>query len=537
MGLLAILLVATAIRLPPLPTKGISFIDEASHLLEGRFIASVATAALGLLGVSWPLATDPEFASIPGQEFPTRWGPLRGEPPLTGRPLHTALLGFAMLVLSERPLAGQMVAAMLGIATVALTFSIGKRLYGPPVGLVAAAALAVSGWHAVYSTQALAESDSLFLAALALRLYLAGFRHRLAWAGFALGCSFLTNPRMWPLLPLLFCAESVSQNASLSTRLATALRLAGGFFVAVLAVAALDQLSVLASGQSVLGNYVHNQLDNVGWWIFFLLGRSDLLGIAPQPRPALVDQLAFYPYFTWNWEGLLWTTLLLAGLAGAFAVRRSRDRVLLVIFLGSLATQTFLTSISARYFVMLALPGALLVGRTVLMAPARLRSLVAGALMLLLILEGTPRATALAGVSSGYREAAALVVHQTGGKHLSNQPPNTAFYTGSANVRWLHEDLDEVRRSVAEGYYLALVALRPSLGSAVPWGEQLEARGLRPLAVLANPYGGSLQNLGEQHTISLFDRLRDRSQSGSRQILVYDLRLLLEGTLRQPVAP
>lgn len=79
-----------------------------------------------------------------------------------------------MLVLSERPLAGQMVAALLGIATVALTFSIGKRLYGPAVGLVAAAALAVSGWHAVYSTQALAESDSLFLAAPALRLYLAG---------------------------------------------------------------------------------------------------------------------------------------------------------------------------------------------------------------------------------------------------------------------------------------------------------------------------------------------------------------------------
>ncbi len=154
LGMMLVLLVAAAIRLPGLPMKDISFIDEGSQLQEGRFLASVAAAALGRLGIPWQPGGDPEFASVEGLQFPTRWGELRGEPLLSARLLHSAFLGLAMLLLGERPLAGQMVSALSGIATVALAFSIGRRLYGPAVGLAAAAALAVSGWHAIYSTQA-----------------------------------------------------------------------------------------------------------------------------------------------------------------------------------------------------------------------------------------------------------------------------------------------------------------------------------------------------------------------------------------------
>ncbi len=524
--MLVILLVAAAIRLPPLATKGVSFVDEGFQLQEGRFLASVAIAALDTVGLPWPAGPDPQFAGTEGLETPTRWGPLRGHPPLSGRPLHTALMGLAMLLAGERPPAGQLVSALLGIATIAMVFSIARRLYGSPAALVAAAALAVSGWHAIYSTQALAESDALFAAATALWLLLRHHRQRLLWTGLALGVTFLTNPRSWVLVPIILLVEALGRWPISLRSLAT---YAGGFLLPLALADLLSRVGLLAGAPLLFGNYFLDRSASMGRWISFLAGNAQAFG-PPPPRASLIDQISFYPFLTWAWDAPLLAGLLCLGLAGVVWRRRRADLPVLVIFLGAFVAQTFLTSIAARFFLLLALPAALLAGRSLLWVSPGRRGLCAGLLLAVLLLEGIPRSSGLAAVSSGYREAAALVVRQTGGKHLSNQSANTGFYTGLANARWLDDDLEKVRRDVAEGYYLAVVALRPGLATAVPWGDLPEARRLEPVAVIPNPYGASLQQRMEVTFIPLSERLKDVSRvSGS--IFIYDLRPLATGML------
>jgi len=355
-------------------------------------------------------------------------------------------------------------------------------------------------------------------------------RQRLLLTGLALGYGFLANPRSWTLLPVLFLADSVARSTSPKDRLRAVAQLGAGFAPPVLAIAALDQLTVLMAGTSLFSNYLPNQLGFLVWGSLFLAGRYDLIGMSPQPRAPLPEQLAFYPYLTWEWEGPARAVLLLLGLAIALIRHRAADRLVLVLFVGLFLAQTFLTSISARYFLTLALPLSMLLGRIVLWVPQPRRSLAAGALTLLLLAEGVTRSGGLASVSSGYGEAAAFVVHHSGGKHFSNQRHNTAFYTGIANARWLDEDLDEIKRGITEGYHLAVVALRPDLDSAVPWAQRLDPPDREPIATIANPYGASLQNLMEQHSVPLSDRLRNRSQSSSEVILIYDLRPLLLAT-------
>ncbi len=527
LGMLAILLVAAAIRLPPLPTKDISFADEGSHLQEGRLLASLGAAALNGVGLAWPVGGDPAFAPVPRLEWPTRWGPLRGEPLLSVRPGHSALVGLAMLLAGERPLAGQLASALLGVATVAMVFAIGRRLYGPPAGLLAAGALALSGWHALYSTQALSEVDSLFFAALSLWLYLGAHRHRLLWTGLALGAAFLTNPRLWILAPFPLLADWLCRRAAPSGRLPQWGSYTGGFLAPLALAAAVDELSIFIAGTSLFGNYLHATFSTVAMHVQYLVGSSDLGTTAVVPRASLPERLSIYPYLTWAWDGVLLTGLTALGLFSALWHRRPTDRLMLLLFAGAFLGQTFLTPTAARFFLMLALPAALLVGRSLLWLPASRRHLGAAVLLALLTVEGIPRAASLASVSSGYRGAAAFVVQESGGKHLSNQPSITGFYTGQANARWLSEDLEAVQRDVAEGYYLAVVALRPGLSAAAPWGERPEVQQLLPIARVPNPYGDTLQNLVEAITIPLSHRLNARPHSSGAEILVYDLRPLL----------
>ncbi len=524
-------------RLPPLPAKDISFIDEGSLLQESRFIASAASSVIGRAGLQWPAGSDPLFLHVPDAEWPTRWGSVRGESPVTLRPVHTILVALAMLVAGERPVAGQMVSAFLGIASVAMAFAIGRRLFGLPAALLAAAALAVSGWHAIYSTQALAESDSLLFVTIAVWLFIRKPERRLLWTGVALGVAFLANARMWVVLPLLGAADILLRRPSRSNLLATGRQFLGGFAIPVALVIAITQLASIAVQNAPHRQYLARQIETVFKWSLYLFGNPEpLWGTPALTQAPLVDGLSLYPFLTWAWDGPLLVTLLGIGLLGALWRRQPADLLVAGLFIGGYLAQTVLTSNSARFFAVLALPAALLAGRSILLLPRRWHAPATAALLVALLLEGTPRAASLASVPSGYRAAAAFVVQHSGGKHLSNQPPNTGFYTGAANARWLFEDFDDVRRSVAEGYYLAVVALRPALSAAVPWGDRPEVAMLQPLARFPNPYGDSLQSIMEQHTIAPSSRLRDRWQSSNPEILVYDLRPLLPFLARELTA-
>ena len=141
-----ILIAAGAIRLWGLSDRGLYYYDEGRNHLE-------ATATLALLTGRPGVA---EYIQI-----------------RDGRPaanLSTA----ALLAVHDSPDAILYLAAAWGTVTVWLVASIAARLWGPREGLIAAAALAVSPYHAVYSRCGLVDAALAALAAAALLALLRG---------------------------------------------------------------------------------------------------------------------------------------------------------------------------------------------------------------------------------------------------------------------------------------------------------------------------------------------------------------------------
>ncbi|HEX8967777.1 MAG TPA: hypothetical protein VF937_07860, partial [Chloroflexota bacterium] len=133
---LAVLALAAIVRLWGLGGQPIVYFDSGVYLGEGAFLASAArhaAAALGEPGSANPL--DRIAAS-------TRDG-IDGHPPDIAKPGHAILLAVSFLLLGKTALAAGLVSALAGIGTVAATYAIGMRGWGPRVALPAAALLAI----------------------------------------------------------------------------------------------------------------------------------------------------------------------------------------------------------------------------------------------------------------------------------------------------------------------------------------------------------------------------------------------------------
>jgi hypothetical protein len=202
--LLAVLALAAVVRLWGLGSQPILYFDSGVYLGEGAFLASAAQrAASGL------------FSQAPGNPFErlaqaTETG-VDGHPPDIAKPGHAVLLAMAFLLLGKSALAGGLVSAIAGIATVATTYAIGVRAWGPRVALTAAALLAVSGQHLVYSREPLVEADGLLFAMLASLVYLrARDACGLLAAGVLWGLAFSCNNRL-SYLPAIFVIAELAR--------------------------------------------------------------------------------------------------------------------------------------------------------------------------------------------------------------------------------------------------------------------------------------------------------------------------------------
>ena len=170
-GLLVLVLIAGAgIRLRHLDRAGPFVWDDAVHLLEGRWVHTGAVAARASAGRwleerrtgedRWKLA--PEMERLAAET--------RGIPLSFPRPAFAALVALAHAGTGGADWSGALVTAIAGIATLPLVAWIGWRLWGPAAGLLAAAALALCGYHVAYSRIAFAESPSVLLATAAVGL-------------------------------------------------------------------------------------------------------------------------------------------------------------------------------------------------------------------------------------------------------------------------------------------------------------------------------------------------------------------------------
>ncbi|HET6445391.1 MAG TPA: glycosyltransferase family 39 protein [candidate division Zixibacteria bacterium] len=148
---------------------------------------------------------------------------IRGERPIfipsyTGKePLFFYFAGSLMRLIGESVFALRMTAALMGIVTVAATYWVGKELLADRrIALLAAALLAVSFWHVLFSRLGFRAVSQPLMQALAVAALFHGFRRDsriwLALAGVVLGLSaytylavrFFPIPLALAMLPLLF---------------------------------------------------------------------------------------------------------------------------------------------------------------------------------------------------------------------------------------------------------------------------------------------------------------------------------------------
>lgn len=199
--LAGILVLAAVVRLWGLGGQPVLYFDSGVYLGEGSFLASAAQRAAA--AVSGPGSTNP----VQRVALATQDG-TAAHPPDIAKPGHAILLAISMLLLGKSVLAGALVSALAGIGTVAITYTIGLRGWGPRVAIPAAILLAVSGEHLVYSREPLVEADGLFFAMLAALVYLnAGTARGLVLAGLLWGVAFTCNNRLSYLPAVFFLAE------------------------------------------------------------------------------------------------------------------------------------------------------------------------------------------------------------------------------------------------------------------------------------------------------------------------------------------
>lgn len=166
LALVAVLAISLAIRLVDLNQIGYNS-DEAVYAGQGAAIAQV------------PVITDlfPVFRA------------------------HPLLFQFSLAVLYNifgmHDMVGRVASALIGVATVYLTFLLGRRLYGWNAGLIAALLLAVMPYHVVPTRQVLLDGSMTLMSTLAL-YSLARFAdsERPIWiyaAGVSMGLTFLAK--------------------------------------------------------------------------------------------------------------------------------------------------------------------------------------------------------------------------------------------------------------------------------------------------------------------------------------------------------
>lgn len=141
--LLLPVIAAAILRFYALDRRGLAYWDEAKFALEGVRLQA-------------------ELAALIGHHASVALGKAVG----TAKPTHALLIALAYAILGVHDDAPLCLGAAAGVAEVVLLYFIGRRLFSPLVGLVAALLLSVAPYDIVYARSGLSESDgNVFLLA------------------------------------------------------------------------------------------------------------------------------------------------------------------------------------------------------------------------------------------------------------------------------------------------------------------------------------------------------------------------------------
>jgi 4-amino-4-deoxy-L-arabinose transferase-like glycosyltransferase len=233
------------------------------------------------------------------------------------------------------------IAASVGIGAVLATYGLGRKLYGPGAGLVAAGLLAVMPYHVVVSRQVLLDGPMTLLSLLVLYCVIRYSESAaLSWmlaTGAALGATALCKETSLILIGGLYAFFALTPSVRIRLR-----HVLAGLLMLVLVITAFP-LALAASGRANTGqHYLLWQLfrrPNHGWFFYFT-----------QLPPAL------------GW------LVLAFGIAGLFWLRREntwRERLLLCWVLVPIAFFTVWPVKGYQYLLPVAPVAAILAGRTI----------------------------------------------------------------------------------------------------------------------------------------------------------------------------
>jgi len=262
-------------------------------------------------------------------------------PVFRAHPVLIQLLVGQALRISDTDWSARAVPAAFGVVTVALTYLLGRRLYGFPAGLAAAALLAVMPYHVTVSREVLLDGPMTCFATLGLycvvRAVESAPKRWIAAAGAAMGLAALSKETAVVLLAGLYAFGAVGSAGKLRLRDQP---IGLGVFVAVFAVypVTLRLAAVTSTGQNFVLWQMLRRANHPTWFYF-----TDLPSVV---GPAVL-------------------LLAAAGLAWLRRERGWRERLLLAWILVPLAFFTIWPVKGFQYLLPAAPALAVLAGRTV----------------------------------------------------------------------------------------------------------------------------------------------------------------------------
>lgn len=570
-----IVLTGAGLRFAHLTRSGPFLWDEGIFLCEGQYVADIAR--LVWYKVSGERREAPTSSVATETLLIDDVTKVRGIPSTMGNPLHAGLVGLGLLLFDNRDWSGRAVSALLGTLTIPVVFLLGRILYNPAVGLLASALFAVSGYHLLYSREALAESNAIFFLCVSLYSYIKSHRSTqfpcrwLSVAGLSAGLAFATKFRILfppPVLALYVfeaCAFRVETGwlyRKLKIRLIV---LSVAFMIPLL----LIELPYHIPYVKQLGEVHHifppvTFSDQILPYITYLIPSSPFDTPPENPTPAPADSLdalnkaseipltytwhwdriLTFPYLLWKLDGLMVMIAFLGGVSWLsyrwYRERQFEDFFLLVQTLGGWIFWAYATTLGHARLYSGLLPAVVILAALFLYTLARRahrtgRPLLWGGISLILIV-GTIRSQDILGLSSGYREAYGYL-HRIGAtRYFSTQLFIPLYYRGYTPnefilpVSGMPASDEALRAGIDQGLRYLVVDYEPwlmassSRSPALTMLERIQTK-CKPVLVVDNTFGGSLQARFEHQYFSFRDLLsRLESQDAQvNKIAVYDL--------------
>ena len=523
--LVIVVVVGGWLRFTHLAERGLLFFDEGCYVLSGRFLRG-----WWLQWMRHGYAAAQAYLAHPQQWI--------GLPAVFAKPAHDWLLMVAMWWGGPSLLSALRVMAMTSTLSLVGIYWVGRRLFDPWIGLMAAAICAVSSYQLIYARSALAEAGTMwwFLLAVALLLPAMSQRWPARWQSLASGVfggiAFLSNYRLWMLLPSLWLIEYLRWRARRSVKRQTLWRrwllLAGGFIVTVVGWLVMDwcvMRSAAAPTETYASQLLFRYLKHTkegcslaGWMTYpylFALFDGRLVAIA-----AVVGIVGLPWQQAWGGRAVGLIALIVIGFFSVLQTHHARYIAVVLPFVALAAAWTMVEVVRwclARWRMW------------------RLQSAALTVVMAGLVLWRLPSAIAVTRMTTGYPRVLPTLERLAPGDQrpvMATQPYLLQVFGGRWYVApplpeqfrtWTRNDA----RFFVVDYQLAFGGFDEASARVA---QQLTQR-LVPVAIIANPAGASCYVEVEHiHDLAITRRrLRDpgvRTAMGA--ILIYDLWQLPE---------